>query len=115
MKFTVAAAAFLLPLLAAATADAKGARCAITADDGGSYRGPCSFAAEGKGSFTVTPSKSRFLMGEITALSVAIVGPGLAEVRGLTRDGINSRWGEARRSRRDKACWDGETFRICVY
>lgn len=115
MKSLIAAAALLLPFLIAAPAQAKSARCVITAEDGGVYRGPCSFAAEGKGSFTVTPPKGRFLMGEISALSVAIVEPGLADVRGLTRDGINSRWGEARRSRRDKACWDSGAFRICVY
>lgn len=112
----LAAAAALFPLILAATpAGAKSARCAISAEDGTLYRGPCDFAAEAKGSFTVTPPKGRFLTGNVTALSVAIVEPGLADVRGLTSEGINSRWGEARRSRRDRACWDGAAFRVCVY
>jgi hypothetical protein len=114
MKLVAVATWFPL-LLIAAPAQAKGARCAITAEGGASYRGPCDFAAEGKGSFTVTPPNGRFLTGGVSALSLAIVEPGLGEVRGLTRDGISSRWGEARRSRRDKACWDGGDFRICVY
>jgi hypothetical protein len=33
----------------------------------------------------------------------------------LTDEGINSRWGRAIRSRRDRACWVGEDFTICAY
>lgn len=35
-------------------------------------------------------------------------------VRGLTSEGINSRWGEAKRSKKDKSCWIGEDFKICA-
>ena len=41
--------------------------------------------------------------------------PGVAEVYGITTSGINSRWGPARRSSKDKACWVGTDFSICVY
>ncbi|WP_017295364.1 hypothetical protein [Geminocystis herdmanii] len=46
---------------------------------------------------------------------MAIIKSGVAEVRGLTTAGINSRWGEARRSKSDKACWVGDDFTICAY
>jgi hypothetical protein len=46
---------------------------------------------------------------------VQIVQPGVAEVRGLTRAGINSRWGSAQRSKRDRACWRGSDFWVCAY
>jgi hypothetical protein len=36
-------------------------------------------------------------------------------VRGLTTDGINSRWGTALRSKADPACWKGSDFEICAY
>jgi hypothetical protein len=47
-------------------------------------------------------------------ISVSVVRPGVAEVRGLTKRGINSRWGEARRSKSNRACWVGEDFKICA-
>ena len=57
--------------------------------------------------------KSR-LYGEILDVSVLIMAPGEAEVRGLTAHGINSRWGPAKRSAQDAACWVGADFRICA-
>jgi hypothetical protein len=105
----------LLALSAAAEAKPRSARCAIQAAGEKPYRGPCLFAAERGGSFSVSaPGRTR-LFPEIGSVTVAIVRPGAAEVSGLTRSGINSRWGPARRSRRDVACWDGADFRICVY
>lgn len=105
-----AAAAFALP----AEAKPRQARCVVTSS-GEVYRGPCRFAAERGGSFSIAPVGRRFLIGEISDVSVAIVRPGVAEVRGLTAGGINSRWGEARRSTRDRACWVGSDFSVCAY
>jgi hypothetical protein len=105
----------LLGLAATAEAKPRTARCVITAPQTTPYRGPCKFVAEAGGSFSISPIGRRFLVGEVDLVSVTIIRPDVAEVRGLTRDGINSRWGEARRSRRDRACWDGSDFRICVY
>ena len=48
---------------------------------------------------------------EILSVSIVEISRGTAEVSGVTRDGINSRWGQARR---DGACWSGEDFRICI-
>jgi hypothetical protein len=111
----VLALVLLLGIAAVAEARPRTARCVLTAPQTAAYRGPCKFVAEAGGSFSISPVGRRFLVGEVDLVSVAIVRPGLAEVRGLTRDGINSRWGEARRSARDRACWDGGDFRICVY
>ena len=77
---------------------------------------PCEFLSEGsKGSFSL---RARGGEGElfpgVLSVSVAVVSPGVAEVRGLTSAGINSRWGEARRSRKDRACWTGSDFEVCA-
>ncbi len=53
----------------------------------------------------------RPLLEEILLISVTEIDPGTAEVSGLTKDGINSRWGEARF---DGKCWSGDDFRICT-
>jgi hypothetical protein len=106
------AAALLLPV-AAASARARTARCDIATEEA-PYRGPCRFAAEGGGSFSLTPIGRRGFMGDVTTISVAVVGRGEAEISGLTTSGVNSRWGHARRSRRDRACWVGRDFTVCV-
>lgn len=76
----------------------------------------CDFQADGRdGSFVLSArGRQGELLPGISLVTVSVISPGLAEVRGLTRDGINSRWGEARRSARDGACWDGGDFRICA-
>ncbi len=51
------------------------------------------------------------LLEEILTISVVEMSPGTAEVSGLTKGGINSRWGEARF---DGKCWNGDDFRICT-
>ena len=107
------AAAFALP--AAATQE-RSARCVVRSG-AQVYRGPCKFLPEdGKGSFSLGPeNRSRRFFGGVTSLSVTILSPGVADVRGGTADGINSRWGEARRSPRDRACWVGAGFSVCAY
>ena len=111
-SFTLLAAlaAFALPAAAAA----RPARCVVQSAGAPIWRGPCDFVPDRNGSFGIQPARGRF-PGGISDISVSIIEPGIAEVRGLTRDGINSRWGEARRSRRDPACWVGEDFSVCVY
>ena len=91
------------------------ARCIVQSDGSATYRGPCLFTAERNGSFSVTPPEGRRFSSGISIISLGIVSRGVGEVRGLTRDGINSRWGQALRSPQDPACWIGEDFRICVY
>ncbi len=99
----------------ASPALAKQARCAIKEAGGGGYTGPCTFSASAGGSFVVTPVDGEPDLGGRLAISVEIIEPGVADVRGLTLDGINSRWGQAIRSEEDPACWLGEDFAICVY
>jgi hypothetical protein len=91
------------------------ARCVVNSNGEKAYSGPCNFTSEGKGSFGIEPLGQRAFSGGVTAISVSVTGPGTAEVNGLTASGINSRWGSARRSRRDPACWEGADFRVCVY
>ena len=107
-------AAALAALTVAAPAMAKNARCVIDSE-GTSYRGPCEYHVAKGGTFTVTPVRENTFSGGATSITVFIVRPGVAEVRGLTESGINSLWGRARRVPRDRACWAGNDFTICVY
>jgi hypothetical protein len=106
-------------VLAAAPAWAKTARCEIKTTDA-NYAGPCRFSGGEGGSFGISPvGRAEFFAHEkdepgVTDISVDIEG-GVADVRGLTTFGINSRWGAAKRSKTDRACWVGEDFSICVY
>lgn len=114
MKIALSAAALVAALAIAAPADAqRNARCVVTSS-GGSWSGPCLFMAERGGSFTISRRDRRVFPGGATSITVAVMG-GEAEVRGLTRDGINSRWGMASRARGDRACWAGSDFRVCAY
>ncbi len=114
LVFGLVAAVTLLGTSAAAAAP-KPARCDIGNNYGEHYKGPCLFTADRDGSFSVTRARGAAIMGDITQVTVQIVEPGAAEVRGLTRAGINSRWGSATRSKRDRACWRGSDFWVCAY
>lgn len=108
---------FLGLLLAAAPslAQTKTARCDVGNDHGQRYRGPCRFVVERGGSFSVSRAGTAPLIGAITLVSVTVTDPGAAEVRGVTTTGANSRWGEAKRSKKDPACWRGSDFWVCAY
>ena len=93
----------------------KVARCVLKTSDPSNYSGPCRFMPGPKGSFVLGPAKGKVILDVFSSISVDIVGPDKAEVRGLGSNGVNSRWGEAKRSRRDPACWEGDDFSICVH
>ena len=81
------------------------------------YKGSCVFSPDTpKGSFSLTnPDKNKPLIDSIAMVNVTIVEQGVAEVSGLTTEGISSRWGEAKRSAKEKACWEGEDFKVCAW
>jgi hypothetical protein len=115
----IARAACLLSLAYAAPtlgeARARVVDCRIESAGKVEVSGKCRFNPDEGGSFTLENiDADKPLYGEILMVTVAIVSPGKAEVRGLTRRGVNSRWGAAVRSTRDRACWDGTDFRICA-
>lgn len=114
-RIAVLIASFIMAQqLLLAEAIARPARCVVNGAGAAAYNGKCEFSAENGGSFSITPvGKSAF--DGATVISVSVTLPGVAEVRGLTRDGINSRWGEGQRSKADPACWVGSDFKICVY
>lgn len=107
-----------LSLAGAVSAQGKSklADCRVESEGKVQVSGKCRFTPDAGGSFTIEhadPKRSIFF-GEIMSITVSIVSPGVAEVRGLTRQGVNSRWGEARRMANDRACWQGSDFRICA-
>ena len=101
-------------ILFATAAEARPARCVVASAGNQAWRDPCDFQAEAGGSFSVSPMRGSF-PGGISDISVSMMGNGVADVRGLTSRGITSRWGEARRSPRDRACWIGSDFSVCAY
>lgn len=111
---------FALALLFAGSAIppalARDARCEIAENNRVMFNRICDFQPDGRdGSFSLAPRGGNgVLYGEILFVSVSVIAPGQAEVRGLTRAGVNSRWGQARRSPSDPACWAGEDFRVCA-
>lgn len=105
-----------LAALAAAPALARDVGCRIEQGGRVVMDRPCDFQADGRdGSFSLSSRDGRPLFGGISVVSLSVIEPGMAEVRGLTLNGINSRWGVARRSQRDGACWQGDDFRICAW
>lgn len=98
-------------------AQAKIARCVVTVEDRLIMNGPCNFQAEGgDGSFSLGAVNPRaWLAPEVGSLALWVSKPGHAEVFVVAERA--SRWGAARRSRNDKACWIGRAgfFKICAY
>ncbi len=76
--------------------------------------GLCRFQSDSGESFTLDNGPDLSLRDDILAVSVSVTAPGVAEVRGLTNAGINSRWGTARRAKDDPACWRGSDFEVCA-
>jgi hypothetical protein len=101
---------------AAAQGNSKLAECRVESEGKVQVNGKCRFTPDQGGSFTLEHAdpKRTVFFGETTSITVSIVSPGVAEVRGLTRQGVNSRWGEARRMASDRACWQGSDFKICA-
>ncbi|MFU8789209.1 MAG: hypothetical protein ACNA7G_09265 [Methylobacter sp.] len=90
--------------------------CQIDSGNQVAYQGKCLFLADADGSFSLSNvNENKVLLDEISLVNVYIIDKGIAEVRGLTTDGINSRWGEAKRSEKDKACWLGSDFKVCAW
>jgi hypothetical protein len=100
--------------LTSAGASEPTVRCVLGNGKTEVFDGKCIFIRDNDGSFAVMTPNNDYIMGA-SSISVRITKPGHAEVRGLTAYGINSRWGPARRSEKDKACWLGDDFSICVY
>jgi len=96
-------------------AKGKDARCVIKQQGVVVYAGSCQFTLEKGGSFYIKGNGAKNILPNITDISVYIVSPGIAEVRGLTIYGNNSRWGPAIRSKKDLACWTGSDFEVCAY
>jgi hypothetical protein len=113
-------AGLLLLALACAVSPAAArdglAVCKVSFAGSVAFSGPCLFSPEAGGTFSIaSPAGQGELYGGISIVTVVVVAPGEADVFGLTSAGINSRWGPARRSTIDPACWTGSDFKVCAY
>src|SRR5688500_12039451 len=82
-KLLFALAPFML--FTATAAEARPARCVVASEGNSTWRGACNFLAERGGSFSISAYRGAFLEG-ISDISVSLISPGVAEVRGLTSD-----------------------------
>ncbi|MGE9986600.1 hypothetical protein [Desulfovibrio sp. SGI.169] len=94
--------------------DAQPGKCEITS--GGKIYKPsdCMIRKEtddGLHWYNIERKNGKPLLEEILSVSIVEMDKDTAEVSGVTQDGINSRWGKAKR---DGTCWSGEDFRICI-
>lgn len=107
----------LLLIVGSTNAFAKDANCKIIQDGTMVYNQTCKFTVYKGGSFTIQNKNPTKLIDGRVAINVDVLQANVAEVRGETVDGINSRWGTAIRSTSDRACWVGEAdeYIICVY
>jgi hypothetical protein len=104
-------------LAVACPAEAKIARCVIVVEGRVGLDGPCNFQSEGRGgSFSLAAvNPQNWLMRDAGTMSLWVTKPGIADVFVVQERA--SRWGKARRSKTDKACWIGieSSFKICAY
>jgi hypothetical protein len=116
MKRSICLLTVLLAISGPTIAANRVVKCQIDSAGKEEYKGKCLFVPDTRGSFALSNIKSnKPLFDGIINVSVSIIEKGVAEVRGLTTDGINSRWGEAKRSTEDKACWAGDDFKVCAW
>jgi hypothetical protein len=116
MKFGLILTAALLLIPAQALASGRIVQCAITSGGVVEFKGKCKFLPEAGGSFTLLDAAGKdTFYGSIGMVSVYVTGKDTAEVSGLVLGGNNSRWGSAKRSNKDRACWEGSDFRICAW
>jgi hypothetical protein len=93
------------------------AQCEVSKNGKKTLSGPCRFRQfGGNGSFSLYPtSRGDSLEGGISSLTLTVTSPGVGDVKGLVRDGTAESWGSARQEALEKACWKGDTFRLCIY
>jgi hypothetical protein len=113
---TIISLAFIVLCGQGAFAADKIVKCEISSANTIDFKGNCIFGSEKGGSFALSSvHKKKPLYKGVAVITVSMVKKGVAEVRGLTENGNNSRWGEAKRSEKDKACWEGEDFKVCAW
>ena len=79
------------------------------------FVGKCRLLRERGGSFTLeNVDRKQPLFDTVVSVSVSIISPGIAQVRGLTSGGINARGEPARRSKNERTCWVGKDFKVCA-
>jgi hypothetical protein len=98
-----------------ASASNRVVKCQIDSNGSPSYKGQCLFGLDKGGSFSLQNVNKVSPIAGVMIVSVYIEGKGIATVSDLTKDGLNSRWGEAQRSSKDKACWVGSDFKVCAW
>jgi hypothetical protein len=81
--------------------------------NGAVYAGPCTVLSDDESTGIVLPETTPEFE-QIVSIGLFEFEPGQWEVRGLTTDGLNSRWGTATRVSGEETCWQGSDFRICV-
>lgn len=99
--------------LSSQVASAKTATCQIDEQGRTTFKGKCNFHADSDGSFYITNTNpNRPLMRNVMDVTVNIEEKDFADVHSSNKNGNDSRWGKAKRS---KACWVGSDFKVCAW
>lgn len=103
-----------LGLSSPAFAQSKTATCQI--DDGGStvFKGKCIFTPQGNGSFYLSGKNLSETIG-VDGLMVEVEQTNVAIVQATLLRGGATTWGQAVRSKHQKACWVGQDFKVCAW
>ena len=103
-----------LGLSSSAFAASKTATCQI--DDNGStiFKGKCIFTPQGNGSFYLSGKNLSATLG-VEGLMVDVEQTNVANVQATLLRGGSSTWGQAIRSKNQKACWEGRDFKVCAW
>jgi hypothetical protein len=90
--------------------------CSIRIDHISISEGRCELQQfDSKGSFNISREDENVPLNEdVLLLTVTLTGKTSAQVSAVTTRGHLSQWGTAKLSRKSKACWLGERFRICT-
>ena len=92
------------------------AQCEVSRNGADLLNGLCRFRQfGGNGSFSLYPRDTKQSIQGLTSLTLTANSPGIAEVKGLVRNGTSETWGKATQEPLEKACWKGNIFRLCIY
>jgi hypothetical protein len=75
------------------------------------YDGPCNFEALGGGSFVITPPQGKTFSDDATEFVIEVDAPNVAGMSMRVGGELNF-LGTARRK---GACWESESYQLCVY
>jgi hypothetical protein len=106
--------AILLSVAVPAIAQAKPATCKIESDGVTKYKGNCDFKPQSNGGFILShPSFEKKIGHPSIEVEIDKYGKAIAYLEDEYYGYMD--WGIVTRSQKEKACWVGDSFKICAW